>query len=131
MPVLKKEQSNHYQHNKSLGQLGEQITRTYFLKNNYIFIEQNYVAGHLEIDLIFKKAKQIVFVEVKTRVNNLLSQKENPLKAPQTKRLKRALATYCLANNIKLESARLDLAIVLVNSTTKKASLRHYPDILR
>ncbi|MBE7011571.1 MAG: YraN family protein [Ruminococcaceae bacterium] len=56
-------------YNKVVGNIGEEIAVKYFLKNKYKILERNYVAGKGEIDIIARKKKTIIFVEVKTRQN--------------------------------------------------------------
>ncbi|HOA47766.1 MAG TPA: YraN family protein [Candidatus Paceibacterota bacterium] len=55
---------------KSLGQIGENIAAQYLQKKGYIILEQNYKKPWGEIDIIVKKGKDIIFVEVKTVSNN-------------------------------------------------------------
>ena len=51
----------------SLGMLGENKAAEYLLNNGYTILERNWHFGHLELDIVSKINKQIVFVEVKTR----------------------------------------------------------------
>ena len=59
---------------KSLGQAGEDLTAEHYQKQGYKLLERNYIFPHGkqmgEVDLIFFKNNEIVFVEVKTRTNN-------------------------------------------------------------
>jgi len=116
--------------NKILGNLGEKIAKDYLLSHGYVFLQQNFRVNKLELDLIFKSKDKIVFVEVKTRIKNTESLLENPLTTWQTKNLKRAMLDYCFANRINLDSASLDLIFILLDKTTRTASLKHYPDII-
>ena len=52
---------------KETGNLGEALAVSYLRRRGYIIIERNYRAGHHEIDIIARRWKTIVFVEVKTR----------------------------------------------------------------
>lgn len=55
----------------SLGQAGEELTALDYQKRGYKLLEKNYIFPHGkqigEIDLIFAKNHEIVFVEVKAR----------------------------------------------------------------
>src|ERR1051325_6884563 len=59
---------------KNLGSKGEDLAAAYYKKHGYILLERNYIFPHGkqvgEIDLIFRKEREVVFVEVKTRTNS-------------------------------------------------------------
>jgi len=116
--------------NKNLGNKGEEIAKSYLIKNGYHLLEQNYRTHHLEIDLIFSYQNKIIFVEVKTRIETEESKLEEPLSSWQTKNLQRAMINYCLGKHINLNMARLDLINILVNKKIHCARLKHYKDIL-
>ena len=54
---------------KALGKEGELIALAYLRAQGYRLLEQNYRAGHGEIDIILMQTPLLVFVEVKTRSN--------------------------------------------------------------
>ena len=54
---------------KSKGKLGECIARIYLRLHLYKILEKNFKTNTGEIDIIAKKGKTIVFVEVKFRTN--------------------------------------------------------------
>ncbi|MCD4760453.1 YraN family protein [bacterium] len=56
-------------YNKTLGQRGENIARTYYQKLGWKLIKQNYWTPQGELDLVLEKNKEILVVEVKTRSN--------------------------------------------------------------
>ncbi len=115
--------------NKKLGNWGENLAQNYLLKKGYLFIAKNYKSSYSEIDLIFKLKPTFVFIEVKTRIRTPESEIENPLLRWQTKTIKRAIIEYCLSKHINLDNIRLDLIIILADSATHKAVLKHYKDI--
>ncbi len=53
------------QNNTSLGKLGEDLACEYLKKSHYKIIERNFRTKFGEIDIIAKRKKQLVFVEVK------------------------------------------------------------------
>ncbi len=53
--------------NKLYGNWGEDVVREFLEKNNYVFLEKNFLTKLGELDLVFKKMEYLVFVEVKTR----------------------------------------------------------------
>ena len=54
-------------YNKKLGKLGEDIASLYYQKLGWQVIYRNYFSRYGEIDLVLKKDKKILVVEVKTR----------------------------------------------------------------
>lgn len=116
--------------NKQFGARGETAAKKYLLNHHYQIIETNYKNSYREIDLIAKKNKEYIFVEVKTRLKNTESIKENPLSVKQINNLKIALMTYARLNHLKIDSLHLDLIIILVNPDNKSAELKHYKDII-
>lgn len=115
---------------KNIGNLGEDIAKKYLLNNGYIFITRNFKSKHREIDLIFKKKQQIVFIEVKTRIKTSESLTETPLSSLQVKNLKLAITDYSINNRINLDDIRLDLITILVDAKTHLNYLTHYKDII-
>ena len=48
-----------------LGRQGEEWARTYFLKQHYEILEQNWTFDRAEVDLILYQDQTLIFVEVK------------------------------------------------------------------
>ena len=53
-----------------LGRFGEKAAADYLKKKGYRILEKNFRAGKNEIDIIASRKKEIVFVEVKTRIGD-------------------------------------------------------------
>lgn len=113
---------------KQLGKRGELAAKEYLLKHNYRILETNYKDGYQELDIIAQKNKEFVFVEVKTRIRNFDSEKENPLSQRQVKNLKIAIFNYTRKKFINIDSLHFDLIFILVNKNKNSAELRHYRD---
>lgn len=56
--------------NKQLGFWGEAVAKRYLLSQGYQFVDQNVQYGHRELDLVMKRGKFLVVVEVKTKIDN-------------------------------------------------------------
>lgn len=54
----------------NLGQLGESAARQFLQKQGYRILDRNWRFHHFELDLVCRDQDCIVFVEVKTRVND-------------------------------------------------------------
>jgi putative endonuclease len=117
---------------KIIGQIGEDLAENYLRANSYEIIGRNFRIGHLEIDIIAKDQQkdEIVFFEVKTRVNNLKKEEDDDFKSGQIEKIKKAMVLYASPRKIDLEKMRLDYIYVALNKETGKASLKHYKDAL-
>jgi putative endonuclease len=114
---------------KILGNRGEALAKKYLTASGYRIITGNHKIGRAEIDLIAQKDKQLIFIEIKTRLKTADSIFENPVSPRQTKILKRAINEYCFKNHASSNTTRLDLIFILVDLKTRKADLKHYRDI--
>lgn len=114
---------------KNIGNWGENLAKEYLIRHGYKIIAANYRTGRLEIDLITRHNRQLIFIEVKTRLQTTAGAADNPLTAKQIKNLKQAIIAYCLKNRASLDAVRLDLIIVSVDRRQKCARLKHYRDI--
>ena len=56
-----------------IGSAGESVAANYLRRKRYKIIEQNFSCRFGEIDIIAQKAEYIVFVEVKTRKNEVFA----------------------------------------------------------
>ena len=92
------------------GKVGEQKAISYLIEKNYQIIETNWRHQKCEIDIIASKNKELVFIEVKTRTNSIISQ-ENLISIAQQKRIIYAADYYINKNKIDL-NIRFDLIYV-------------------
>jgi putative endonuclease len=98
------------EHN-DLGKWGEEQVAEKLLSEGYVIMERNWRMNHLEVDIIASRGEDIVFVEVKTRRDNLF----NPLEAMTPKKvglLCKAAECYLRMNRIPL-NPRFDVASVV------------------
>ncbi len=95
----------------STGKIAEDFTSDYLVKHGYKIVARNYHSRYGEIDIIARDEEFLVFVEVKARKKNGLT---NPLeavtKSKQTKIIKTA-QLFLLQNNFDLQP-RFDVAAV-------------------
>lgn len=62
--------SNKNSGNMKKGRIGEELAATYLREQGYQIIFQNFYCKYGELDLVAKKNKLLVFVEVKTRTQD-------------------------------------------------------------
>ncbi len=116
----------------SLGQAGEALVATDYQSRGYKLLEKNYIfrygkqAG--EIDLIFEKDREIVFVEVKSRSNNKFGDPFEAVNFSKRRRLVKTAKLYLGSHrqyqdyNYRIDVAGVDIdntaqpVIILVNA---------------
>jgi len=114
--------------NQEKGQKGEQLAADYLTSMGYSILEQNWRAGHLEVDIIASTETMLVVVEVKTRKSNALGEPEEFVTIQKQQNLIRAANYYILKNNITKE-VRFDIVSVLMNKSEPK--LNHIQDAFK
>jgi putative endonuclease len=67
-----------------LGKRGEQIAVSYLVEKEYEIVETRWKHKHKEIDIIAKKNRTLVVVEVKTRSDNKYTQPEDAVDIKKT-----------------------------------------------
>ena len=114
---------------QGLGRRGEALAKRYLEQAGYDILAADYRASRRQIDLIGRRGRELVFVEVKTRALSAASREENPLRSSQIKNLKRAARDYCHGHRRAGDIVRLDLIIILADTGRGRADLRHYRDV--
>lgn len=111
---------------KRAGDLGERLALNYLVHRGYELVERNYRRRGGEIDLILRRGKTLVFVEVKLRRG---SEFGSPLEAvtPRKQATIRALAEQYLSEvEADLEEARFDVVGIILGGGP--ARIEHIKD---
>lgn len=119
---------------KSLGQLGEDAAAKFLKKQGYKIIERNFknkIGRQVgEIDIIARQGKEIVFVEVKTRVleaKTILP--EANITPKKLHKLAKIANAYIKINRLWKYPFRFDAVSVLYDCESEKAQIRHLENI--
>lgn len=104
-------------HNQT-GKIGENIACEYLIEKGYEIVEKNWTFSHKEIDIIAKKDKKIIFVEVKTRSHLAFELPKEAVTKKKQKNLVYAADNYLQLHNI-LEESRFDIISVLAEDKPK------------
>jgi putative endonuclease len=111
---------------KIFGYYGENLVAKYFEQQGFEIIERNYKIGRKELDLIVRKKKLWIIVEVKSRRSTWVG--DCPLKKKQYRTIKKAMTIYLSQNKIAPERAQLDL-VILDFTLGSGVKLQHYPKL--
>ena len=114
---------------QKIGEFGEKIAEEFLLRNNYEIVSKNIKISYQEIDIIAKKNKMFIFVEVKTRTSFKFGNAEDSVGSKKIKNLKKAIGNYIYDKKINGNFIRLDLISININKIKKTANIKHYKDI--
>lgn len=109
-----------------LGKRGEQIAAQFLIQNGYEILDENWVHGKAEVDLIAYIAKQIIFVEVKTRTSVNFGMPEDFVSAAKQNQMELAANAYLEIMEHQGE-VRFDIISVLFDKENKY-TINHIPD---
>ena len=113
---------------RKFGDIGEDIAIKFLIDRGYSFIERNYRKKYGEIDLVFKKGKKHIFVEVKTRDKQALNTflPEDSVNYLKARKLRRICEIYLSEHNLFPEAGwQIDVIAVTIDKMNKSAKIRH------
>jgi putative endonuclease len=110
--------------NHDLGIKGEELALAHIQKLGYELLEKNWRFRKMEIDLIARDKKHIVFIEVKTRANNSFGKPYEFVSLSKQKHIARG-ANYYLENKNILAEARFDIISITLEPNFR---LEHLED---
>ena len=111
-----------------IGKIGEDLAAKYLNNLGYTIIDRNFVAKQGEIDIIARDKKEIVFIEVKTRTNDLYGKPIEAVNIPKQKHLKRTVKYYLYSKHLENEFVRLDVIEVYLRNNNFK--INHIKQII-
>ena len=88
-------------------------------------LERNYRLGRLEIDIIARDGKELVFVEVKVRRSNHLGGPLGAVDWKKQREITRVAAGYLLKSMRPDQACRFDVVGVVVDANAKGMKLMH------
>ncbi len=115
------------QHNE-LGDWGEEYAAQYLVSKGYVIKERNWRSGKRDIDIVAltEDGLQIVFVEVKTRRQDILVDPADAVTVKKMRSIAFCANVYLKMLNIELEP-RFDI-ITIVGKKSSEATLHHIED---
>jgi putative endonuclease len=104
------------------GKHAEQLAKEFLLERGFAILGQNVRFHRLEIDLVARKGRTLVFVEVKGRTNIEAIPLEEALTRAQQRRLRTAAQAYLLEHPMETDTdeARFDCVFVDFSGPTPK-----------
>ncbi len=114
--------------NLTVGRFGEGIARQYLEKKGYKTIEQNYRTRYCEIDLIVSDKTTLVFVEVRTKKNELFGSPEDTLNKKKLNKLRKGSVWYVYKEKHG-KTYRIDAVCIVLGENDKIQRINHYLNI--
>ncbi len=108
------------------GKIGEQLAVEYLQKKEYVILEKNWRYGRAEIDIIAKKERTVVLVEVKTRSSTAFGTPASFVSARKERFMAQAAAIYAHQINHDWE-IRFDIIAILMKKNAI-AEITHFED---
>ena len=109
-----------------LGKRGEDLAAQFLEEKNYQLLERNWRHGRAELDIIAMDGKTMVFVEVKTRSDDIFERPENAVKNKKRGLMIKAAIGYM--HKSKHENAiRFDILSVILRGVATP-QIDHFKD---
>jgi len=112
-----------------VGDFGESLAQKYLITKGYVIIGTKIKSSYQEIDIIAQYQQKIVFVEVKTRISDLLGEAEEAMNGQKLNNLKKAMQEYTLVHKHDFDDVRGDLIAITIDKSKKIANIKHYKDV--
>ena len=111
-----------------LGKWGEDFAAEYLQKQGYVIRDRDWHCGKRDIDLVAISADltTVVFVEVKTRTTDEVSEPADAVNRQKIRNLGIAANNYIKQFNV-VEQVRFDV-VTIVGNNSKNAQLEHIED---
>jgi len=103
------------------GKKYENLAARFYKQNGFDILEQNWRAGHKEIDLIVRKADLVVFVEVKSTYSRSFGHPAESVDQKKIRNLSTAAQQYLIDKTVTDCDLRFDV-VTFVNG-----QLEHFP----
>jgi len=114
----------------SIGEQGEEVAKKFLKKKGFKIIDSNFQNNQGrrigEIDIVVKKNKEIVFVEVKTRkTDNLDALPEESITPKKLYKLQKIAQVYLKEKNLTDSNYHFDAISVIISSDNKVRKINH------
>jgi len=114
--------------NLEIGCWGEIIGKKYLQKKGYKIVEQNYKTKYVEIDLIVRDRRVLVFVEVRAKTGERFGTPEESINRKKINKLIKGAAAYT-AEKGYTRGYRIDAVCIVLEGNKKIKRISHYQNI--
>lgn len=100
-------------HNQALGLAGEDLAAAWYEAHGYEVLARNWRVREGELDLVVRRARTLVFCEVKTRSSTAFGSPAEAVTRDKRDRIRHLAATFLQTSPVKAREIRFDVAAVL------------------
>jgi putative endonuclease len=108
------------------GKEGEEIAVRFLREKGYGIIQQNYIFGHGEIDIIARDGDMLVFVEVKSRASDEYGPPEDAVTQRKAGLVRRTAEGYLFTRKLDEIACRFD--VIAIDRKGGRTEIRHLID---
>jgi len=112
---------------KRVGEVGEKLAEKYLRGQGYRIVERNFSTRFGEIDLIVKKDKVLIFVEVKARLGR--GRPEWGVNREKIGRVRKMAEVYLAEEQPKYNNLRIDVVCIDLNLDLQAEDIRYYENM--
>jgi putative endonuclease len=98
--------------NKKKGDWGEKVAAAYLIEKGYTIIQKQWHSYRFEVDIIAKKDRTIVFVEVKTRFSKAFGEPWTAVNRSKQRKICQSADHYLRCFHVK-EEPRFDIISII------------------
>ncbi len=110
---------------RDIGKEGEDIAAKYLTEKGFEIIARNYHYSHGEIDIIANHNQQLVFIEVKSRLNLEYGEPEYAINLKKIKQIKKMAELYLFDKEIEEADCRFDVVAIILGDSSNPI-ITHY-----
>ncbi|MEQ8236022.1 MAG: YraN family protein [Syntrophomonadaceae bacterium] len=99
---------------RALGKWGEDIAADYLRQRGYRIITRNFRTRAGEIDIVCRRGRLLVFVEVKTRNGTTYGSPEESITPAKQRQIRQLALAYLDNNRMPFEEVRFDVIGILL-----------------
>ncbi len=112
-----------------VGKEGELIAKGYLQNKGYKILEQNYKTRFAEIDLVAEFKKELVFVEVRTKIGESFGAPEDTINKQKLWKILQNAKAYSAFKNWQ-GPARIDAVCIVLKPDFSVSRLTHHENII-
>jgi len=98
---------------RALGAAGEERAAAWYEGHGYTVVDRNWRCREGELDLIVRRARELVFVEVKTRRTDRFGTPAEAVTRDKQRRIRAVARRYLAATDARAGSLRFDVVSIL------------------